>query len=162
MVTVYLLVCLRPGDKYEVYSTLAFTTLWAYSADDKLWIFFLILFPPRKWALTFHANCLWWRQFAWNVKVEFLGKNMRNIPRCHLLKFISSMLSIRTDMVSNIAVIDLWNELVETIEANKTLVERQRMLTLCMLGKNFSRQHFELYFLFFLENRIWHFMLIVS
>ena len=27
-------------------------------------------------------------------------------------------------------------------------------LTLCMLGKNFSRQHFEIFFLFFLENRI--------
>ena len=31
-----------------------------------------------------------------------------------------------------------------------------------MLGKNFSRQQFEIFFLFFLENRIWHFMQIVS
>ena len=31
-----------------------------------------------------------------------------------------------------------------------------------MLGKNFSRQHFEVIFLFFLENRIWHIMNIVS
>ena len=35
-------------------------------------------------------------------------------------------------------------------------------LTLCMLGKNFSRQHFEIVFLFFLENMVWHFMQIVS
>ena len=27
-------------------------------------------------------------------------------------------------------------------------------LTLCMLGKNFSSQHFETFFLFFLENMI--------
>ena len=31
-----------------------------------------------------------------------------------------------------------------------------------MLGKNFSRQHFEVVFLLFLENRFWHFMQIVS
>ena len=35
-------------------------------------------------------------------------------------------------------------------------------LTLCMLGKNFSRRHFEIFFLFFLENRTCHFMQIVS
>ena len=34
-------------------------------------------------------------------------------------------------------------------------------ITLCMLGKNFSRRHFEIFY-FFLENRIWHFMQIVS
>ena len=35
------------------------------------------------------------------------------------------------------------------------------VLTLRMLGKNFSK-HFEIFFLFFLENKIWHFMQIVS
>ena len=34
-------------------------------------------------------------------------------------------------------------------------------LTLCMLGKKISRRHFEVFFLFFLENRISHFMQIV-
>ena len=27
--------------------------------------------------LTFHANCLQWRQFAWNVRSCFLGKNKK-------------------------------------------------------------------------------------
>ena len=36
------------------------------------------------------------------------------------------------------------------------------MLTLSTLGKIFSRRHFEIFFLFFSENRIWHFMQIVS
>ena len=36
------------------------------------------------------------------------------------------------------------------------------ILTLRMLGKVFSRQHIEIFFLFFLENKIWHFMQIVS
>ena len=35
-------------------------------------------------------------------------------------------------------------------------------LTLCMLGKNFNRQHFEIFFLYFLEKMIWHFVQIVS
>ena len=33
---------------------------------------------------------------------------------------------------------------------------------LSMLGKNFSRQHFEIFFLFFPVNRLWHFKQIVS
>ena len=34
---------------------------------------------------------------------------------------------------------------------------------LSMLGKNFSRQHFEIFFFFvFSENMLWHFMQIVS
>ena len=49
-----------------------FYHLWANSADDKL-IFFL--FFPRKLILTFHANCLLRKQFAWNVKPYFLKKN---------------------------------------------------------------------------------------
>ena len=35
-------------------------------------------------------------------------------------------------------------------------------LTLSTLGKIFSRRHFEIFFLFFPINRIWHFMQIVS
>ena len=35
-------------------------------------------------------------------------------------------------------------------------------LTLCMLDKNFSRWHFEIFFLIFPKVRIWHFMQIVS
>ena len=31
-------------------------------------------------------------------------------------------------------------------------------LTLGMLGNNFSRQHFETFFLIFPENRLWYFM----
>ena len=42
------------------------------SADDKLAIFFL--FFPEKKDLTFHANCLQWRQYAWNVKSCFMRK----------------------------------------------------------------------------------------
>ena len=36
------------------------------------------------------------------------------------------------------------------------------LLMLCMLGKNFSRRYFEIYFLFLPENRLWHLIKIVS
>ena len=42
---------------------------------------------PRKQDLTYHANCLQWRQFAWNVKSCFLGK-IRNLSSiCRLLNY---------------------------------------------------------------------------
>ena len=56
---------------------LNFTTLWVNSADDKDY-FFLIF--PRKLDLTFHANCLQWRQFAWNAKTHFLDKFFNILP----------------------------------------------------------------------------------
>ena len=34
----------------------------------------------RKLALTFHANCLLRRQFAWNVRAYFLGKLRKKNP----------------------------------------------------------------------------------
>ena len=51
------------------------------------WVFFFIF--SRKQALTFQANCLHWRQFAWNVKTCFLGENkyiwifrlLKSLPR---------------------------------------------------------------------------------
>ena len=56
------------------------------SADDKLMIFFFLL------ELTFHANCLHWRQFAYiscklspleticmRSQILFSGKNKKNI-----------------------------------------------------------------------------------
>ena len=39
-------------------------------------IFFLF---SRKLVLTFHANCLKWRQTAWNVESCFSGENNKNI-----------------------------------------------------------------------------------
>ena len=52
-----------------------FFALWVkFSADDILKYFF----SPRKQDLTFHANCLQWRKFAWNVKSCFLVKICKN------------------------------------------------------------------------------------
>ena len=51
----------------------------------------IFLIFPRKQDLIFYAN---WKQFAWNVKSCFLGKNKKNISICCLLKFLPIMLSI--------------------------------------------------------------------
>ena len=58
-------------------NTLCFTSfklspLWANSADDNLTIFFSYF--SQKTGLTFHANCLLRRQFAWNIRSCSLGR----------------------------------------------------------------------------------------
>ena len=54
----------RVGKKTAVQAK--FLVLWVkFSADEVLKY---ISYFPRKQVLTFHANCLQWRQFAWNVK----------------------------------------------------------------------------------------------
>ena len=45
--------------------------------------------------MTFHANYIQQRQFAWHVISFFLGKNKKNIPKCHLLRILPRVLSIR-------------------------------------------------------------------
>ena len=70
--------------------TLTFTTLWAFSAKDKLMIFFL--FFPKKQDLTFHANCL---QICIKHHILFPGKNKKNISKCRLLKILPRVLSIK-------------------------------------------------------------------
>ena len=51
--------CITINNLLRIAST--FTMLWANSADNRLMIFFIF---PRKWDLTFHADCLPRRQFA--------------------------------------------------------------------------------------------------
>ena len=62
----------------------------------KLLIVFLF-FSRKKQDLTFHANCLQWRQFARNVKFYFLGKIRKNISKCRLLKILNKVLSVNTE-----------------------------------------------------------------
>ena len=52
-----------------------------------------IFFFPRKQALTVHANCLHWRQFAWNVKSFLWGKIRKSSAVCRLLNL--PMVSIK-------------------------------------------------------------------
>ena len=51
---------------------LTYSMLGKDFTKQHLEIFFLLFSPKQE--LTFHANCLQWRQIAWNVKSCFLGK----------------------------------------------------------------------------------------
>ena len=53
----------------------------------------LFWFFPEKLDLTFHANCLLRRQFAWNIKSYFLGKIKEIWAIYHLLNLPHSTLS---------------------------------------------------------------------
>ena len=69
------------------------TTLLANSTDEKFMIFFYMF--PRKQDLTFHANCLHWRQYAQNVKICFFReKKKENYFECRLLKILSRALYV--------------------------------------------------------------------
>ena len=59
---------------------LTYTMLWANSADDTLMIFFLFSIKNRIEHLN--GQCL------------FSEINKKNIPKCHVLKLLSTMLSI--------------------------------------------------------------------
>ena len=88
--------------KHLIYHSLG---LFSRGQMDDIFLVF-----PRKQDLTFHANCLCWRQFACNVKTCFMGtlvtirmkcknlfsgKNKQNISKCCLLKFLPRVLSVK-------------------------------------------------------------------
>ena len=71
----------------QVKETLSWINLYHYMGLFSRWstgdIFF---YYPRKQALTFHANCLHWWQFAWNAKAYSGGKIRKifqNVVCCH-------------------------------------------------------------------------------
>ena len=59
-------------------------TLRKFLQQTTYWNIFVLIFS-RKQGFTFHANCLQWRQFAWNVKSSFLGKITKLSSICFLL-----------------------------------------------------------------------------
>ena len=56
-------------------------------------IYNIFLIFSRKQALTFHANCLHEKQFAWNVKGHFWRKTKKKISKCCLPKILPRLLS---------------------------------------------------------------------
>ena len=55
------------------------------------------IFPifPRKQVLTFHENCLQWRQFAGNVKNSFLGKIKKIYMKLSSAKLAQRMVKVK-------------------------------------------------------------------
>ena len=52
--------------------------------------------------------------------------------------------------------LETFSQLVQQAKTGEVSTNRvlDKLLALCMLDKNYSRQHFETFFLFFLENMI--------
>ena len=93
--------------------------------------FFFFFFFFHKIGLVFHAECfLWhlrrwhigdiflnfsqkigfdssWRQFAWNVKACFGGKNKKNVSKFCLMKFLTRLTAYQAFNVNK--VIPFWN-----------------------------------------------------
>ena len=59
------------------FSTLTLNTLGRSFGRLHIEISFFFIFP-RKQDLTFHANCLHWRKFAWKCEILLSGKNKKN------------------------------------------------------------------------------------
>ena len=72
-------------NRMNLYQSLGKFSRW--KTDD------IVLIFPRKQDLTFHANCLHWRQFAWNVKSCFQEK-IHRIFQCRLLNILPRVLSV--------------------------------------------------------------------
>ena len=125
----------------------------------------IFLIFPRKQDLTFHANCLLRKQFAWNVKSFFLGKIKKNISKCRLLKILPRVLSIKAPlMLSMLGKHESrWHfKIFFLVLTPKTGSDISYNLS---LKRQFTwrRCHFEIFFLFFFqENTIWHSIQIVS
>ena len=77
---------------------LTYTTLGKFSRwhIDSIFLIF-----PRKQDLTFHANCLQWRQFAWNAKSCFLGKIRKIFQNVVCWKFFPRVLNWNENRTSS-------------------------------------------------------------
>ena len=126
----------------HTFTRLTFTTLLANPGDDRLSV--LLLSPENRiwhfmqtvsngfdfsyksspYDLTFHANCLHYRQFAWNVISWFLGENKKNISVCLLLKSLPRVLSVKQLIyMVNKVFVSISNKIIIT------LVQKQKMHT---------------------------------
>ena len=72
---------------------LTLTTQWADSADDKLVIFFLFFLENRS-----DTSCKLSPKetICMKCQIPFSRKNKKNISKCHLLKFLPSMQSVKS------------------------------------------------------------------
>ena len=69
-----------------------YCTVMSFTIQQSTNCWYYFSFPTEKWHLTFHANCQR-RQFAGNVKA-YLGKMRKNISKCRLQIFSSSLLDL--------------------------------------------------------------------
>ena len=115
-------------------------------------IFFFLFFPEKRFDIPCKLSPLKTIcQFARNVKTGFLGKKKKNISKCYLLNFLHRVLSVNKVPCRTVSNTSEYNFHLHTISTDFHL------LILSMLENNVCRQHFEIFFLFFPENRLFAF-----
>ena len=90
------------------------------------------------------------------IRVFFVSKKKLIYPKCDQLRFWSDCVNAQADLNRRRTYMSEGTFSDVTAHINGILS------TLSPLGKIFSKRHFEIVFLFFTENRVWHFMQIVS
>ena len=133
-------------------------------------------FPYQPFIARFHSLGQWgtnlgkggrWRRVPYNVFLwTKIAISLASVKRLHI-RFYTSKIGM-----SKVSVRLVPKQLTEDQKASRLSITKEHLrrfnhdeskdLTLSTLGKIFSRRHFEIFFLFFPENRIWHFMQIVS
>ena len=91
---------------------------------------------PQKTFLTFHANCLFCRKFAWNVKPVFLGKQQKKIFQYVVcLKFYQECLHLELQQRNHLGT-----------AKRKTKETLSVVFTLTLLDGNFAVGKWEIIF----------------
>ena len=123
-----------------------------------------------------HTNFFWvevtMAPFLGMVLPLELGERTRSSD-CHII-CVEVGINYKLSVIHQASIINCWNGNTTEPDLKITSIKKPhpvlkslletvlRWLTLSMLGKIFSRWHTEIFFLFFPENRFWHFMQIVS
>ena len=75
----------------EIFLFLTFTTLWAFSAADKLMIFFSYFSQKTGFYIACKLSPL--ETICIKSQTQFPGKNKNNVSKCSLLKILLRVLS---------------------------------------------------------------------
>ena len=129
------------------------------------------LICPRKWALTFHVNHLLqrvrvlikykalftyhWVELRFNIPV--MSKHFYPTWEKWQIQVLSKITSSSTKEARQLNYFTNPEGGVQIIPNYCLLISKFGTSTLSTLGKIFSRWHIEIFFLFFPENRFWHF-----
>ena len=115
---------------YELYimlkSMLTLGKLSRRQTDDIFRIF------PGKYALTFHANCLLRRQFAWSVKAYFLEKLRKIFQNITCWNFYHKWLSVK---VTN----GLWLSFRKNADRKWWIISWECFFLFCFFWHNISK-----------------------
>ena len=93
---------------------------WADSADDKMIFFFFNFF--QKIGFDISSKLSPRETICMKCQIPFSGENKKNISKCHLLKFLPSMLSINHLPYLLVRFFFIWKVLIFSYFSMKTYI----------------------------------------